>query len=207
MEKNEKRKWVSKKILEWVINHKKNICLNLYIVLVMIFTMAITDECGGIQATIDFLNYYPEQEYQQLEEELRNMIVEGEEVDPKKLSRDSLEYEISYKINSDNEGMYAITLSETLTEDLVTITGEVGKTLKKEELKIERDFEKASEYILTKYVAVIFAILLMSLIMLAAIILPGVAIVLLIVFLMECICRLINFLRKRIVKWYNSHKK
>lgn len=140
MEKTEERKPFIEKVNDWVSNHKKKIRLSaivIYIISVTIGAIIDINLNGGIQEPLD----YPEQQYQQLEQELKNIIVEGDGIYTEELSNDSIKYDISYKEQPDSEGKYTI----TLTDD-VTISGTIGKKLKKEDLIIEREYKTESEY-------------------------------------------------------------
>ena len=144
MEKIEEKKYLSDKITEWMDNNKKVVSIinfALYMLFVIIFIIITINMNDGLQKYINTLNYYPEQEYSQLEQELRNIVVESDGIHPEKLSNDSIYYDISYKESSDFEGQYTI----ELTDD-VTVTGKIGKDFKKENLIIERKYKSASEF-------------------------------------------------------------
>lgn len=152
----EKMKIFSVKVSNWLNKHKKKIRLLLYyIISVIISTIIIIDMRGGIQATLHLMNDYPEQKYQQLEQELQNILVESDGIYPEELSNDSIKYDISYMEQNNSEGKYTITLI-----DDVTITGTIGKDFKKEDLIIEREYETESEYRKQQYVSTIAIILL-----------------------------------------------
>lgn len=160
MEKTEEKKYLDDKITEWMDNNKKLmwiIRISLYIVFVIIFIIITINMNGGIQNCIHNLNYYPEQEYSQLEQEVQNIIVESDGIYPEKLSNDSIYYEISYKKSSDFEGQYTIKLI-----DDVTVTATIGEDLKKANLIIEREYESA-EYRRNQYVSDITGTLLIPL--------------------------------------------
>lgn len=152
----EKMKIFSVKVSNWLNKHKKKIRLLLYyIISVIISAIIIIDMRGGIQATLHLMNDYPEQKYQQLEQELQNILVESDGIYPEELSNDSIKYDISYMEQNNSEGKYTITLI-----DDVTITGTIGKDFKKEDLIIEREYETESEYRKQQYVSTIAIILL-----------------------------------------------
>lgn len=160
MEKTEEKKYLDDKITEWMDNNKKLmwiIRISLYIVFVIIFIIITINMNGGIQNYIHNLNYYPEQEYSQLEQEVQNIIVESDGIYPEKLSNDSIYYDISYKKSSDFEGQYTIKLI-----DDATVTATIGEDLKKENLIIEREYESA-EYRRNQYVSDITGTLLIPL--------------------------------------------
>ncbi len=192
MEKTEERKLFSDKLLNWVENHKKKIWLStfaIYIIFVIIFAIITINMNGGIQTTLHLLNDYPEQKYQQLEQELQNIVVENDGIYPEELSNDSIKYDISYKEQSDSEGRYTIILT-----DEVTITGTIGKDFKKEDLIIEREYKTESEYRKNQYFSTIAGIVLIP-------IFP-----LLFIALIISVLFLIIFLIENLAKWYNSHK-
>ena len=158
MEKTEERNLFSDKISHWVGSHKKKVWVSIsaiYIIFVIIFSIIIINNTnGGIQAIQSFMNDYPEQEYQQLEQELKNIVVESDGIYPAELSNDSIQYDISY-----SEGKYTI----TLTDDVTTITGTIiGNDFKKEDLIIEREYKTEGEYRICHYLSNIAAILLIS---------------------------------------------
>ena len=187
MEKTEEIKLFTDKVVNVLVNHKKVIRLincAVYVIFVIIFTMITIYANGGIQSTMHLLNDYPEQKYQQLETEMRNIVVEREGIYPEELSKDSIYYEISYKESSNSEGKYTI----TLTDD-VTITGTIGKHFDKEDLKIEREYETESDYRKNRYVPAIVLIILIPLLALAVIIL-FLNLLLLIIFIIEILVKL-----------------
>lgn len=158
MEKTEERKLIIEKLSDWVDNHKKKIWLSvsaIYVIFVIVFAMIVINANGGIQAIKHSLNDYPEQKYQQIEQEMQNIIVEKDGIYPEELSNDSIKYEIVYEEQSNSEGKYTI----TLTGD-VTITGTIEKDFDKEDLKIEREYETESEYRKNQYVGFIVPIIL-----------------------------------------------
>lgn len=192
MEKTEERKVFSDKVSNWVDNHKKKIRLSIfaiYIIFVIIFSIITINMNGGIQTSLHLMNDYPKQQYQQLEQELQNIVVENDGIYPEELSNDSIKYDISYKEQSNYEGKYTI----TLTDD-VTITGTIGKDFNKEDLIIEREYKTESEYRRQQYVSTIAGIVLIP-------IFPILIIALIILVLL-----LIIYLIELLVKWYNSHK-
>ena len=192
MEKTEERKLFSDKVSNWVDNHKKKIWLTtfaIYIICVIIFAIITINMSGGIQTTLHLLNDYPEQKYQQLEQELRNIVVEGDGIYPEELSNDSIKYVISYKEQSNSEGKYTIKLT-----DEVTITGTIGTDFKKEDLIIERQYKTESEYRKNQYVPTIVGIVVIP-------IFPFFFIALIIYVLFVIIILIEN-----LIKWYNSHK-
>lgn len=189
MEKTEERKFFSDKLFSWIVYHKKNIWLSsfaIYIILVIIFVIITINMNGGIQSTLDVLNDYPEQKYQQLEQEMQNIVVDLHGIYPAKLSSDSIKFHILY---NNSEGKYIITLT-----DEVTITGTIGKDFKKEEMIIEREYQTASEYRKHQYFSTIYLILLIPILPLCCIAI--------IIHLIILIILLIEFLFKRV----NSHK-
>lgn len=192
MEKTEERKLFIEKLIDWVENHKKKIWLSIfaiYIIFVIIFAIITIIANGGIQENLNLLNNYPEQKYQQIEQELQNIVVECDGIYPEKLSNDSIKYDISYKEHSDFEGEYTI----TLTDD-VTITGTIGKDFKKEDLIIEREYKTESEYRRNQYVSAFVGTTLIPVLALWFIVLI-LCVLLFIIALIDCL-----------VKLYNSHK-
>lgn len=140
----EDKKYLSEKLVDWSGNHKKLFWLinfMLYSISVIAFVIITVNANGGMQATLHVLNDYPEQEYQRLEQELQNIIVEDDGIYPEKLSKDDIRYSISYKEYNDLEGEYEVELTDT-----ETITATIGKDLKKEDLKIERERKTENEY-------------------------------------------------------------
>lgn len=153
MEKTEEKKLLSMKISNWIVNNRKKmwgITFAIYGIIVIIFAILTIIANGGLQESLYLLNDYPEQEYQELEEILRDIVVECDGIYPEKLPNDSIKYDVSYKEHSNFEGKYTI----TLTDD-VTITGTIGKDFKKENLIIEREYETESEYRRQQYVSTI----------------------------------------------------
>lgn len=196
MEKTEERKLFSDKVSDWVGNHKKKIWLSvfaIYIIFVIIFAIITINMNGGIQTTLHLMNDYPEQKYQQLEKEMKNIVVEGDGIYPEELSNAYIKYDISYKERSNSEGKYTITLT-----DEVTITGTIGKDFNKEDLIIEREYKTESDYRKQQYVSTITGIVLIP-------IFPILFIVLIITVIFFII-GLIEFLIEFLVKWYNSRK-
>ena len=192
MEKTEERKFFSDKVYAWKGNHIKKICLSvfaIYIIFVIIFAIITVNMNGGIQTTLHLMNDYPEQKYQQLEQELQNIVVESDGIYPEELSNDSIKYDISYKEQSNSAGKYTITLT-----DEVTVTGTIGKDFKKENLIIERGYKTENEYRKNRYVSVIAGIVLIP-------IFP----ILFIILIIEVIFLIINLI-ELIAKWYNSRK-
>lgn len=189
MEKTEERKLFSDKISDWVGNHKKKIRLSffaIYIIFVIIFAIITVNMNGGIQTTLHLMNDYPEQKYQQLEQELKNIVVESDGIYPEELSNDSIKYNISYKEQSNSEGKYTI----TLTDD-VTVTGTIGKDLNKENLIIEREYETESEYRKQKYVITIARIVLIPIFLISFMVLT-IHVYFFIIYLIELLAKLYN---------------
>ena len=156
MEKTEEKKFFSDIYVSWIKNHRKKIWLctsAIYVIFVIIFAIITIKANGGIQASLHLLNDYPEQEYQQLEQELQNIVLENDGIYIEELSNDSIKYDISYKEQSNSAGTYTI----TLTDD-VTITGTIGKDFKKEDLIIEREYETENEYRKQQYVSAVLGI-------------------------------------------------
>ena len=192
MEKTEERKFFGDKVSDWRNNHIKKIWLSvfaIYIIFVIIFAIITVNMNGGIQTTLHLMNDYPEQKYQQLEQELQNIVVESDGIYPEELSNDSIKYDISYKEQSNSAGKYTITLT-----DEVTVTGTIGKDFKKENLIIEREYKTENEYRKKQYVSTIAGIVLMPIFPILFIILI-IEVILLIIYLIELIA-----------KWYNSRK-
>lgn len=163
MEKTEEKKFFSDILVSLIENHRKKIwlCTSIvYVIFVIIFAIITINANGGMQTSIHLLNDYPEQKYQQLEQELQNIVHENDGIYIKELSSDSIKYDISYKEQSNSEGKYTI----TLTDD-VTITGTIGKDFKKENLIIEREYETESEYRKQQYVSAILGITLIPVIL------------------------------------------
>ena len=153
MEKTEKRKLFSERVFDYVDNHQKKFWLSIfaiYIIFVIIFSILTIYANGGIEKNLSLLNDYPEQQYQQLEQELQNIVVENDGIYPEKLSNDSIQYDILYEEHSDYEGKYII----TLTDD-VTVTGTIEKNLNKKDLIIEREYKTQNEYRKSQYVSAI----------------------------------------------------
>lgn len=192
MEKTEERKLFSDKVSGWVDNHKKKMWLStfaIYIIIVIIFAIITINMNGGIQTTLHLMNDYPEQKYQQLEQELQNIVVENDGIYPEELSNDSIKYDISYKEHSNSTGKYTITLT-----DEVTVTGTIGKDFKKENLIIEREYKTENEYRKNQYVPTIAGIVLIPIFPILFIILI-IQVIFLIIYLIELLA-----------KWYNSRK-
>lgn len=163
MEKTEEKKFFSDIYVSWIENHRKKIwlCTSItYVIFVIIFAIITINATGGIQASLHILNDYPEQEYQQLEQELQNIVLENDGIYIEELSNGSIKYDISYKEQSNSAGTYTI----TLTDD-VTITGTIGKDFKKENLIIEREYETENEYRKQQYASAILGITLIPVIL------------------------------------------
>ena len=192
MEKTEERKFFIDKVSGRVNNHKKKMWLSafaIYIIFVIIFAIIIINMNGGIQIILHIMNDYPEQKYQQLEQELQNIVVESDGIYPEKLSNDSIKSDISYKEQSDSTGKYTI----TLTDD-VTVTGTIGKDFKKENLIIEREYKTENEYRKNQYVTTIAGLVLIP-------IFP----ILFIIFIIDVIFFIICLI-ELFAKWYDSRK-
>jgi len=157
MKKTEEKNYLSYKILEWVRKKFWRIASVLYAILVIVCTIITINMNGGIQEVLHILNDYPEQEYQQLEQELQSIIVECDGIYPQKLSVNSIKYDISYKEHSDFKGEYTI----ELTGNKARVTATIGKDLKKEDLTIERNYKTESDYRRGNYRSIFIALLLM----------------------------------------------
>lgn len=138
----------------WVfVDNKKRlflICLIVYLIILVVFTPLVFHHGGGVASVFNDLNTYPEQDYQQLEDEIQNIqniIVEGKGISPENLSNKNISYDISYHTSSTSEGEYEIKLSYNRAE----VRCEIGKDCKKENIKIERNFETVSEYRRSEY--------------------------------------------------------
>ena len=154
MKKTEEREFLCEKLHNWAVNHKKKIWLSTYVIFIIAFAIIIIIGNGGIQATVHSLNDYPEEKYQELEQELQNIVVERDGIYPEELSNDSIKYEIVYKETSNSEGKYTITLT-----DGATVTGTIGKDLKKEDLIIEREYKTKRAYRADMYSILFFGLL------------------------------------------------
>lgn len=166
MKKTEERKYLDDKILEWANKHKKIlwlICSIVYIISVIAFTILIVDVNGGPEEFWHSLNYYPEQEYQQLEQEMHNIIVEGDGIYPERLSNGDIKHDITYRETESSEGEYKIILKS----DNVTVTGTIKEDLKKEYLIIERKHETENEYKKEQYVPTVMGILILPMLVMA----------------------------------------
>ena len=195
MEKTEEKKLLSTEIVNWIknANNRKKmwgIAFAVYGIIVIVFSILTIIANGGLQESIHILNDYPEQEYQELEDILRDIVVETDGIYPENLPNDSIKYDVSYKENSSFEGKYTITLT-----DKVKITGTIGKDFKKENLIIEREYETASEYRRQQYVSTILGNTLIPVIIVCCIYL-----------LLDFIFLLIIIIES-IVEWYRKKAK
>ena len=190
MEKTEEKKFLSDIIINLIENHKKKIWLCtsvLYVIFVIIFAIITINRSGGIQSILHLLNDYPEQKYQQLEQELQNIVHESDGIYIEELSSNSIKYYISYNEQSNSAGKYTIKLT-----DEVTITGTIGKDFKKENLIIEREYETEREYRKQQYISITMVITLVPVI---AICFIGLILILLL---------LLSYIIDNIIKWYRK---
>lgn len=94
-----------------------------------------------------------------------------------------------YEEHSDYEGKYTITLN-----DDVTVTGTIGKDLKKEDMIIEREFETESAYRKSQYVPAIVGTALLP------------ALALCFIFIILSILLLIIGFIEHFIRFYKSYK-
>ena len=151
MDKTEEKRNFADKILEWEKNNLKKIwiiCSILFFIgLVCTYILMVIDS-GGFKAHYKDLFIYPEQKYEQLEKEVQNVIVEGKGIYPERLSRDDINYEITYEQSTFEGGYYTITLT-----DYISVTATVDKKYNKDSIKIDRDLKTKSDYIVSNALA------------------------------------------------------
>ena len=182
MEKTEEKKFLSDIIINLIENHKKKIWLCtsvLYVIFVIIFAIITINRSGGIQSIL--------QKYQQLEQELQNIVHESDGIYIEELSSNSIKYYISYNEQSNSAGKYTIKLT-----DEVTITGTIGKDFKKENLIIEREYETEREYRKQQYISITMVI---TIVPVLAICFIGMILSLL---------SLLSYIIDNIIKWYRK---
>lgn len=188
MQKTEGRGVFSEKLFAWVQGRRKMIglfFLALYIIFVITFAVCMVIANGGVQGIAHKLNNYPEYSYQQLEQELQNIIVENDGIHPERLSNASIKYDISYQQHSSFEGEYTV----KLTDD-VTVTAKIGKDFKLKKEGIEREYKTEGEYRIQQYFSTFIGVLGVPLLFILILFLMGYFLLLIISIILEIISKI-----------------
>ena len=150
---------------------------------------------GTFEDKINYLFHYPEGEYQQLEKEYNNIIVENHGFNFKNLSDKNIEYSYSFE-NNNIEGNYYYDISLSYPDKDISVRGYVSEDFSKKDLTLSRNYKTAFGY----KAAHITDFLMMSFI-------AGLFIPLLILYIFPLICVATIVLFKELKELKNKPKK